>query len=230
MIFSDALPMSLHSDVTLNFMYIKKNNFFHTSTNGRDNELQHTHMVLFKSPRDVQQIDVLGKQLGLGNTQRKWYVDATSTPYGHLMIDLSPESNDLLRYSTDVTSFPSEFFLPSSKSGVTPMKDRNSGLLYPKLSNFYFVTSSIHFRRIFLKFSSKHFIRFLCDCCENLLQGNLKGIEKTKLHRLKNIVRKLVSKNTSCKTLASQKALYLLNIVGIAVLRKFSETIEHARH
>ena len=67
----------------LNFMYIK-HNFFHTSTNER--ELQHTHMVLFRSPRDVQQIDVLGKQLGLGNTQRKWYADATTTPYGHLLI------------------------------------------------------------------------------------------------------------------------------------------------
>ena len=81
----------------LNFMCIK-HNFFHTSTNGRDNELQHTHMVLFQSPRDVQQNDVLGRQLGLGNTQRKWYADATSTRYGHLMIDLSPETNDLLRY------------------------------------------------------------------------------------------------------------------------------------
>ena len=50
------------------------------------------HIVLFKSPRDVQQIDVAGKQLGLRNTLRTWYADATSIPYGHLMIDLSPKT------------------------------------------------------------------------------------------------------------------------------------------
>ena len=120
----------------LNCIYIK-HNLFHKSANGRDTELQNTHIVLFKSPRDVQQIDVLGKQLGLGNTLRKWYADATSTPYGHLMIDLSPKTNDLLRYSTDVTSFPTKFYLPSSRSRVTQINDQKSGLLYSKaLSNF----------------------------------------------------------------------------------------------
>ena len=74
----------------LNCIYMK-HNLFHKSANWRDTELQSTHIVLFKSPRDVQQIDVLGKQLGLGNTLRKWYADARSVPYGNLMIDLSPK-------------------------------------------------------------------------------------------------------------------------------------------
>ena len=96
-----------------------------------------------------------------------------------------------------------------------------------------FLTSSTQFQRIFLKFYSKDFIRFLCECCKNHSQGNLKGIEKTKLHRLKNIIRKLVSKSTSCKArrflLASQKGLYLLNLVGNAVWRKISQSIEHGK-
>ena len=54
----------------LNCIYIK-HNLFHERAFGRDTELQNTHIVLFKSPRDVRQIDVLGKQLGLGNTLRK---------------------------------------------------------------------------------------------------------------------------------------------------------------
>ena len=116
----------------LNCIYIK-HNLFHKSANGRDTELQNTHIVLFKSPRDVQQIDVLG----FWNTLRKWYSDATSVPYGHLMIDLSPKTIDLLRYSTDVTSFPTKFYLPCSRSRVTQINDQKSGLLFSEaLSNF----------------------------------------------------------------------------------------------
>ena len=95
--------------------------------------------MLLKSPRDVQQFDVLGKQLGLGNTQRKWYADATSIPYGHLLIDLSPKTNDILRYSTDVTSVPTKFSLPNSRLKVTQLNDEKSGLLYSKaLSKFQY--------------------------------------------------------------------------------------------
>ena len=134
----------------LSCMYIK-HNLFHKSANGRDTELQNTHIVLFKSPRDVQQIDLLGKQLGLGNTLRKWYAHATSLPNGHLMIDLSPKTNDLLRYSTDVTSFPTKFFLPSSRSRVTQMNDQKSGLLYSRaLSNFQH-SISVDFLEIFFQ-------------------------------------------------------------------------------
>ena len=106
-----------------------KHSLFHKSANGRDTELQNTHIVLFKSPRDGQQIDLLGKQLGLGKTLRKWYAEATSVPYGPLLIDSSPKTNDLLRYSTDVTSFPTKFLLPSSRSRVTQINDQKSGLL-----------------------------------------------------------------------------------------------------
>ena len=112
----------------LNCIYIK-HNLFHKSANGRDTELKNTHMVPFKSLRVVQQIDVLKKQLGLGTTLRKEYTDATSIPNGHLMVDLSPKSNDFLRYSTDVISYPTNFHLPSSRSRVTQINDRKSGLL-----------------------------------------------------------------------------------------------------
>ena len=99
--------------------------------------MQNTHIVLFRSPLDVQQIDVPGKQLGLRNTLRKWYVDATLSPYGHLMIDSSPTTNDLLHYSTDVTSFTTKSYSPTSRSKVTQINDQKTGLIHSKvLSNF----------------------------------------------------------------------------------------------
>ena len=50
----------------LSTIYIKQN-FFHQSKLGRDVELQNTHIVLFKSPRDVMQVTTLSTQLGLGS-------------------------------------------------------------------------------------------------------------------------------------------------------------------
>ena len=120
----------------LNCIYIK-HNLFHKSANRRDTELQNAHTVLFKSPRDVQRIDILGKQFGLGNTLQTCKADATSTPYDDLMIHLSPKTNDLLRFCTHVTSIPSKFYLPRSKSRITQINDQKSGLLYSTaLSNF----------------------------------------------------------------------------------------------
>ena len=95
----------------LNTIYIK-HNLFHKSKLGRDVELQNTHIVLFKSPRDVLQINTLGTQLGLGSQLKEWYQDATSVPYGHLLIDLSPKTVDSLRYCTNSGSAPTKFYLP----------------------------------------------------------------------------------------------------------------------
>ena len=113
----------------LNFVYIK-HNLFHRNKTGRDAELQTTHIVLFKSPRDVQQIDILGRQLGLGKQLKQWYGDATQEPYGHLMIDLRPSSPDLLRCCSNVTSLPSEFFVPNSRARISDIIDKRTELLY----------------------------------------------------------------------------------------------------
>ena len=77
----------------LSTIYIK-HNLFHQSKLGRDVELQNTHIVLFKSTRDVMQVTTLSTQLGLGSELVDWYRDATSVPFGHLLIDLSPRTDD----------------------------------------------------------------------------------------------------------------------------------------
>ena len=63
---------------------------------GRDVELQNTHIVLFKSSRDVLKINTLSQHLGLGSQLKEWYQDATSVPYGHLLIDLPQKSYNIL--------------------------------------------------------------------------------------------------------------------------------------
>ena len=93
----------------LSTIYIKQN-LFHQSRLGRDIELQNTHKILFKSPRDVLQINTLSQQLGLGSQLKDWYTKATSIPYGHLLIDLTPKTVDSLRFCTNSGSIPTIFF------------------------------------------------------------------------------------------------------------------------
>ena len=91
-------------------IYIKHNSFHQTKL-GRDVELQKAHIVPSKSPRDVQQVATLSGQLGLGSTPVDWYRDATSVPFGHLLIDLSPRTDDRLRYRTNSGNIPSNLTL-----------------------------------------------------------------------------------------------------------------------
>ena len=113
----------------LNVAYIK-HNLFHKSSLGRDIELQNTHIIMFKSPRDVHQIRKLGQQLGLDKNFLEWYKRATSEPFGHSMIDLSPRTDDRLRFCSHSGSSPSHFFLPPSKGRISTIDDAQTRRLY----------------------------------------------------------------------------------------------------
>ena len=113
----------------LSTIYIK-HNLFHQSKLGRDVELQNTHIVLFKSPRDLMQVTTLSTQLGLGSELVDWYRDATSVPFGHLLIDLSPRTDDRLRYCTISGSVPSKFYIPERLKHLRTLDDEHTKSLY----------------------------------------------------------------------------------------------------
>ena len=113
----------------LSTIYIK-HNLFHQSKLARDVELQNTHIVLFKYPRDVLQITTLSTQLGLGSELNDWYRDATSVPFGHLLIDLSPRTDDRLRYCTNTGSIPSKFYMPDRLKQSKILDDEHTKSLY----------------------------------------------------------------------------------------------------
>ena len=118
-------------------IYIK-HNLFHRSKLGRDVELQNTHIVLFKSPRDVPQVAILNVQLGLGSALVDWYRDATSLPFGHLLIDLSPRTDDRLRYCTHSGNNPSKFYVPDNLKHLKYLDDEHTKFLYsPSIPAFF---------------------------------------------------------------------------------------------
>ena len=103
-----------------------KHNFFHQSILGRDVELQNTHIVLFKSPRDVHQVATISLLLGLGSLLVDWYRDATSVPFGHLLIDFSPRTDDRLRYCTNSGNIPSKFYVPDNLKHLKYLDDEHT--------------------------------------------------------------------------------------------------------
>ena len=66
------------------------------------------------SPRDVRQVATLSVPLGLGSTLVDWYRDATSVPFGHSLIDVSPRTDDRLRYCANSGIFPSRYYVPKN--------------------------------------------------------------------------------------------------------------------
>ena len=149
----------------LSTIYIK-HNLFHQSKLGRDVESQNTHIVLFKSPRDVMQVTSLSTQLSLGSELVDWYQDATSVPFGHLLIDLSPRTDDRLRFCTNSGSVPSKFYIPERLKllRIWTMNTQNLSTLQ------VFQSLSRKCKSQFLQSCPKKFIPFLCECIVNLLK------------------------------------------------------------
>ena len=76
------------------------------------------------------QVTTLSTQLGLGSELVDWYRDATSVPFGHLLIDLSPRTDDRLRYCTNTGSIPSKFYIPDRLKQSKVLEDEHTKFLY----------------------------------------------------------------------------------------------------
>ena len=95
----------LHKNASV--IYISQS-LFHKGKENRNISLNSHYLTLFKNPRDAAQIFLLGRQIFSDRIKyfREALADATSRPYGYLLIDLKPTTTDELRLRTDV--FPSE--------------------------------------------------------------------------------------------------------------------------
>ena len=92
----------------LSVMYIVQN-LFGKNKEQRTISLNSHYLVIFKNPRDASQITNLAKQIYPGKVKyvQESYKDATSVPYGYLLIDLRQDTPDHLRLRTAM--FPGEY-------------------------------------------------------------------------------------------------------------------------
>ena len=125
--FFDIATAGRHRGLSTTYI---KHNLFHQSKLAREVELQNTHIVLFKDPRDVMQVTTLGAQLGLGSELVDWYRDATSVAVGLLLIDMSPRTDDRLRYCTNSGSVPTNFYIPERLKHLRILDDEHAKPLY----------------------------------------------------------------------------------------------------
>ena len=76
------------------------------------------------------QVTTLSTQLGLGSELNDWYRDTTSVPFGYLLIDLSPRTDDRLRYCTNTGSIPSKSYITDRLKQSKVLDDEHTKSLY----------------------------------------------------------------------------------------------------
>ena len=113
------------------------------------------------------QVSTLSAHMVVGSELVCWYRDSTLVPYGPLLIDWSPRTDNRLRFCTNSGSVPSKFFIqnPLKQLELCTMNTHN-------LSNIQ--VFQVNFRkckRLFHQFCPKEFVQFLCIV--NLLKRNL---------------------------------------------------------
>ena len=114
----------------LNVIYVK-HNLFQQSRWSRTIDLNTSHSILFESPRVVQQLDLLGRQLNVSKLLRSCYELATIDSFGHLLTGLDPRTSDCLRYCSNITRpGPTIFYLPLSKAETTPITNEKEKRIY----------------------------------------------------------------------------------------------------
>ena len=96
---------SHHKNISV--IYVTQN-LYNEDKENRTISLNTHYLVLFKNPRDVAQISHLGRQIFPKRVKffNEVFEDATSQPYGYLLIDLRTTTPDELRLRTAI--FPDD--------------------------------------------------------------------------------------------------------------------------
>ena len=102
---AEKLFTQLSQHNNLSVVYLNQN-LYYQGRCARTLNLNTAYTVLLKNPRNTQQLALLGRQLDMGSALKSTYLDATSKPYGYLVVDLSLKSDERYRLRSNV--FPEE--------------------------------------------------------------------------------------------------------------------------
>ena len=99
--FANLATAGRHKGVNVIFI---KHKFYQQGNYSVTVDKNTTHLIILKSPRIGRQLRLLGSKLEFAYAAflQDAYQSATSVPHGHLLIDLSTNCHDALRFSTRI--------------------------------------------------------------------------------------------------------------------------------
>lgn len=108
---------SHHNNLSVIFI---TQNIFHQSRNARDISLNAHYLIIFRNPRDKTQVSHLSRQLCPDNPKfvQEVYFDATSKPYGYLLLDLKQDTPDNCRFRTSIFTDDPSLYVYVPKKGI----------------------------------------------------------------------------------------------------------------
>lgn len=116
-VISDMFVRGSHHN-NLSVIFITQN-LFYQGKGLREINLNSSYLILFKNPRDKQQIMFLARQVYPQDTRflQEAYLDATSNAHGYLVIDLKQQTSDDYRFKTCIFPFDQEhyFYVPRKR-------------------------------------------------------------------------------------------------------------------
>ncbi len=100
----------------LSAIYIVQN-LFVQGKSSRTISLNANYMILFKNPRDVNQVAMLGRQMYPGNTKyfMECYHDAVNQPFSYIMIDYKAKTPEQYRLRTGLLSDRQVVYIPKKR-------------------------------------------------------------------------------------------------------------------
>src|SRR2546426_3996981 len=92
---------SHHKNISVWFLM---QNFFHKGKEIRTITLNAQYIILFKNPRDIQQVGILARQMFGKNAKvmEEAFADATSIAHGYLLLDFKPNTADDQKMRTNI--------------------------------------------------------------------------------------------------------------------------------
>ena len=127
--------LSHHKSVSVLFL---TQNLFFKSKQARTISLNSHYIVVFKNARDAMQISNLARQMYPGNSKFmvEAFKDATSGPYGYLLIDMKPYTEEAYRLRTNIFPGRNSLCVYSQIKGLHCLVSLHS-LIMPRSINKY---------------------------------------------------------------------------------------------
>ena len=183
--------------------------------------------TLFPSnlPHDVMQGSTLSADLGLGSELVHYYRDATSVPFGHFMLDLSPRSGDRLRYCTNIGSIYSKFYISDPPKQSEFLEDEHTKSLHSPSAPIIFQRMPKPFPSVLSKRVHQVPLQMVSESSQRKLAKHKKRHHITKIHKDFRLFLLETAKKGTCwhvkKGCNSKKSLLLPSLTFCLDMEQF---------